>query len=81
MRDKDVLDYKRVSRYPPYMPLRRWKNPKNDVSQITVQDFLHEYAKDLYCQQEPPVVGLTGFSYRYDKNGFLTRITPIDGAI
>lgn len=45
---------------------------------ITVQEFIYEQGKDLYCRQVSSTVGYPGSKYSYDRYGLLTCTVPID---
>lgn len=58
-----------------------WKCLEHDERLKTAQEFLGEQGRNLYCRQASSRFGLLGSTINYDRNGFLARNKPIDGAL
>eukprot|EP00178_Gracilaria_changii_P000278 TRINITY_DN10329_c0_g1_i1.p2 TRINITY_DN10329_c0_g1~~TRINITY_DN10329_c0_g1_i1.p2 ORF type:complete len:220 (-),score=11.84 TRINITY_DN10329_c0_g1_i1:813-1472(-) len=48
---------------------------------IPVEEFLEEQAKDPWCKGIAKHVGTAPFRFGYDHHGFLSRTSPLDGAV
>lgn len=51
---------------------------KHYKRRITAQMFVQEQAKDSYCHQAWPTFGLPGWTFNYNRNGFLIYTAPMD---
>lgn len=53
---------------------------EHDKRVITTEQFIHEQITDYYCRQASSTVGLPSSTFHFDRNGFLVRFAPVDGA-
>lgn len=81
MNDNDVIDGREGVRLPAVCTTATTTEPEKDAREITTCNFKHEQEKDSDYLQTLSTVNLPRSACTYDRNGFLTSIAPIAGAV
>ena len=69
----DELDQENFAQHPP-------PEPQND-DPIERETFINEQRNDVECNQYANFVGLPGSQFVYDREGYLSRVSKVDGAL
>lgn len=81
MQDDDAKSDKRGVRLPKLYALVTATGENDEKRPATVRECMKELAKDSYCCQASFTVGAPELTYKFERNGFLTAVAPIDKAV
>lgn len=81
MQDYRVINDDKGTELPEILTIATSTESEYDRPSLTTHDLVQEQAKDSYCPQASPTVGLPGSRINYDRKGLLVRTAVIDGEV